>query len=83
MIHSYCIYDVQCNKSYPTQEGKTRTPWVGILTSPPFWSIVAAHFAYAYGLYTLMALLPTYMTFVLRFNFTAVFIFLCIKCYDL
>ena len=36
------------------------TPWVQILTSPPAWAIVIAHFCNNWGFYTLLTCIPTY-----------------------
>jgi len=38
------------------------------MTSLPMWAIMLSHFASNYGNYLLMILLPTYMTFVLKFD---------------
>lgn len=32
-----------------------------MLTSPPVWAIVAAHFSENWGFYTMLTQLPTYM----------------------
>ncbi|XP_025836852.1 putative inorganic phosphate cotransporter [Agrilus planipennis] len=44
------------------------TPWLSILTSLPFWAIMATHMAQNYGYETLMTELPTYMNQILRFD---------------
>uniref|UniRef100_A0A6Q2Y8U4 Sialin n=1 Tax=Esox lucius TaxID=8010 RepID=A0A6Q2Y8U4_ESOLU len=43
-------------------------PWASILTSLPLWAIVVAHFSYNWTFYTLLTLLPTYMSNVLGFS---------------
>ncbi|KAF3708010.1 Sialin Membrane glycoprotein SP55 [Channa argus] len=43
-------------------------PWQAIVTSKPLWAIVVAHFSYNWTFYTLLTLLPTYMSDVLGFN---------------
>jgi len=43
-------------------------PWRSILTSPPFWALLATHVAQNFGFYTLLTELPTYMSNVLHFN---------------
>uniref|UniRef100_A0A8C7KFG3 Sialin n=1 Tax=Oncorhynchus kisutch TaxID=8019 RepID=A0A8C7KFG3_ONCKI len=43
-------------------------PWGSILTSMPLWAIVVAHFSYNWTFYTLLTLLPTYMSDVLGFS---------------
>ncbi|KAJ8014130.1 hypothetical protein DPEC_G00037060 [Dallia pectoralis] len=43
-------------------------PWGSILTSLPLWAIVVAHFSYNWTFYTLLTLLPTYMSNVLGFS---------------
>ena len=35
-------------------------PWAQILTSPPVWAIVIAHFCSAWGFYTMLTCMPTY-----------------------
>lgn len=41
------------------------TPWKGILTSLPFWSILIAHCGQSLGFWTLLTELPSYMNSVL------------------
>lgn len=43
-------------------------PWTSILTSMPLWAIVVAHFSYNWTFYTLLTLLPTYMSKILGFS---------------
>lgn len=43
-------------------------PWRSILTSMPLWAIVVAHFCYNWTFYTLLTLLPTYMSDILGFS---------------
>ena len=43
-------------------------PWGSILTSVPLWAIVVAHFSYNWTFYTLLTLLPTYMSNILGFS---------------
>ncbi|XP_075977864.1 putative inorganic phosphate cotransporter [Anticarsia gemmatalis] len=45
-------------KTYPT-------PWSKILTSLPFWAVIAAHCGQNWGFFTLMTEMPTYMSKVL------------------
>ena len=40
---------------------KIRHPWKAMLTSPPVWAIVMAHFSENWGFYTLLTFLPTFM----------------------
>ena len=47
---------------------KLQTPWTKIATSRPVWSCAAAHFAYNWGIYTMLTCLPMYMHDVLQFN---------------
>ena len=51
---------------------KRQTPWLQMLKSGPLWAILCGHFASNWGNYTLMTLLPTYMTHVLKFNIKSV-----------
>ncbi|XP_078491658.1 sialin-like [Ciona intestinalis] len=51
------------------QEGvKRRTPWKSMLTSLPLLAILTGHFASNWGNYTLLTMLPTYMSSILKFN---------------
>ncbi|KAF6725584.1 Sialin [Oryzias melastigma] len=43
-------------------------PWKAILTSRPLLAIVVAHFSYNWTFYTLLTLLPTYMSDILGFS---------------
>ncbi|KAM3862824.1 sialin [Diretmus argenteus] len=43
-------------------------PWGAIVTSGPLWAIVVAHFSYNWTFYTLLTLLPTYMSDILGFS---------------
>ncbi|KAJ1524954.1 hypothetical protein ONE63_009810 [Megalurothrips usitatus] len=43
-------------------------PWKSILTSLPFWGILAAHMGQNYGYETLLTQLPTFMKQILHFN---------------
>ncbi|XP_015110296.1 putative inorganic phosphate cotransporter isoform X2 [Diachasma alloeum] len=46
------------------------TPWGAILTSLPFWSLVAAHCGQNWGFWTLITETPSYMKGVLNFDIT-------------
>lgn len=52
-------------------------PWGSILTSMPLWAIVVAHFSYNWTFYTLLTLLPTYMSDVLGFSIKEVSLYTC------
>lgn len=43
-------------------------PWRSIVTSMPVLAIVVAHFSYNWTFYTLLTLLPTYMSDILGFS---------------
>lgn len=43
-------------------------PWKSILTSLPFWAILAAHMGQNYGYETLLTQLPTFMKQILHVN---------------
>ena len=45
-------------------------PWRAIFTSLPVWGIVLGHASSNWGNYTLNQQLPTYLTDVLRFNYS-------------
>lgn len=47
---------------------KISHPWKAMLTSPPVWAIVAAHFSENWGFYTMLTQLPTFMNDVLDFK---------------
>ncbi|XP_031843952.1 major facilitator superfamily transporter 9 isoform X2 [Nomia melanderi] len=57
-----------------TSLGHTKTdekithPWKAMLTSPPVWAIIAAHFSENWGFYTMLTQLPTFMNDVLDFK---------------
>ena len=40
--------------------GDKSAPWAEFLRTPAVWAIIAAHFCYNYGYYTLLAWLPSY-----------------------
>lgn len=44
------------------------TPWMEMAKSVPLWAIMVAHVGHAYGLYTILTLLPTYLDTVLHFD---------------
>ncbi|XP_068975091.1 sialin isoform X1 [Bombus flavifrons] len=50
------------------KEEKITHPWKAMLTSPPVWAIVAAHFSENWGFYTMLTQLPTFMNDVLDFK---------------
>nr|XP_003706045.2 PREDICTED: vesicular glutamate transporter 2 isoform X1 [Megachile rotundata] len=51
-----------------SNKNKITYPWKSILTSPPVWAIVAAHFSENWGFYTMLTQLPTFMNDVLNFK---------------
>ncbi|CAL8095520.1 unnamed protein product [Orchesella dallaii] len=51
-----------------TSKVKVPTPWRAILTSMPFWAILVGHIGHAWGLYTLLHELPTYLKNMLHFD---------------
>ncbi|CAG7834263.1 unnamed protein product [Allacma fusca] len=57
-------------KSIGTQPRKAKlaVPWKQVLTSMPVWAIIVANTADAWGFYTFLTELPTYMKTVLHFN---------------
>lgn len=50
-------------------------PWRAIVTSTPLWAIVVAHFSYNWTFYTLLTLLPTYMSDILGFSIQQVILY--------
>jgi ACS family sodium-dependent inorganic phosphate cotransporter len=48
----------------------TKTPWLAIFTSMPVYAVSVAHFAYAWGYYTLLTQLPSYMRDIVHFDLT-------------
>ncbi|XP_014223284.1 sialin-like [Trichogramma pretiosum] len=51
-----------------THKNTPSVPWRHILTSPPFWALLAVQVGHDWGLYTLLTDLPKYMKNVLKFN---------------
>uniref|UniRef100_H2ZN02 Major facilitator superfamily (MFS) profile domain-containing protein n=1 Tax=Ciona savignyi TaxID=51511 RepID=H2ZN02_CIOSA len=47
---------------------KRRTPWLSMLTSLPLLAILTGHFASNWGNYTLLTMLPSYMSSILKFD---------------
>lgn len=54
------------------KDSKTKIPWIAMMTSLPLWAIITAHFGSNWANYTLMTMLPTYLTTVLNFNLSTV-----------
>ncbi|XP_078048351.1 major facilitator superfamily transporter 9 isoform X2 [Augochlora pura] len=50
------------------KEEKITHPWKKMLTSPPVWAIIAAHFSENWGFYTMLTQLPTFMSDILDFK---------------
>ncbi|KAG5898537.1 hypothetical protein JTB14_038488 [Gonioctena quinquepunctata] len=44
------------------------TPWKKILTSVPFWALIITQTGYSWGYWTLMADIPMFMNYVMKFN---------------
>jgi len=55
-----------------SQTVKVRTPWLSMVTSLPLLGILCGHFASNWGNYTLLTMLPTYMSTILKFDITSV-----------
>lgn len=49
-------------------EPEVPTPWLKMFTSVPMWAILVAHVGHAYGLYTILTMLPTYLKTALHFD---------------
>lgn len=60
------LFYVSCLAQLSTSAGNI--PWRAIATSRPLWAIVVAHFSYNWTFYTLLTLLPTYMSDILQFS---------------
>lgn len=56
------------SKTYYYVKGKVPTPWKAIFSSMPFWAILAGHIGHAWGLYTLLHELPSYLKNMLHFE---------------
>jgi ACS family sodium-dependent inorganic phosphate cotransporter len=52
----------------PMPRGRKPVPWGLFLRSRAVWAIIAAHFSYNYGYYTLLAWLPSYFEMALGLN---------------
>ncbi|XP_076438651.1 sialin-like [Babylonia areolata] len=62
---------IQQSIGYTEEQSKrVHPPWLRMLSSPPVWAIVVAHFAENWGFYTFLTELPTFMKHVLRFDMT-------------
>ncbi|XP_015174625.1 PREDICTED: sialin isoform X2 [Polistes dominula] len=57
---------IQSSIGVTTNKIKIKHPWKAMLTSPPVWAIVAAHFSENWGFYTMLTQLPTFMKDVLK-----------------
>jgi len=51
-----------------TEGGKVSTPWLSIFKSKPVWATIIAAISVDWGLYTFLALIPTYFKEVLQFD---------------
>lgn len=60
------------DRSAPHEE---RIPWRQILSQKPVWAIIVAHFCNNWGLYVLLAWLPSYFSSQLGINLRAVWIY--------
>lgn len=58
----------QSGNNNNNSDNKLPTPWLKILTSLPVLSICMGQIAFAWGLYTLLIELPTYLKTVLHFD---------------
>lgn len=61
----YLQKNISCFSS-PSQE-TPKIPWRSILTSGPVWAVAIAKFCWAWGFYTLLSKLPSYLATVLHF----------------
>ncbi|CAH0715897.1 unnamed protein product, partial [Brenthis ino] len=59
---------IECNAGSTdiSEQKKMPTPWKGIWTSLPFWSILLAHSGQSLGFWTLLTEMPSYMDKVLK-----------------
>eukprot|EP00210_Caulerpa_lentillifera_P004567 g4357.t1 len=55
-------------KFFEENKLKTKVPWKEILKSGPVWAIIAAHFCYNWGYFTLLAWLPSFFELALHLN---------------
>eukprot|EP00933_Yihiella_yeosuensis_P057796 TRINITY_DN57873_c0_g1_i1.p1 TRINITY_DN57873_c0_g1~~TRINITY_DN57873_c0_g1_i1.p1 ORF type:complete len:291 (+),score=43.39 TRINITY_DN57873_c0_g1_i1:84-875(+) len=56
--------------SAKSKDDEVPIPWQQILTCPPLWGIVAAHFCHDWGMYALLTWMPTYLNKALGFDLT-------------
>jgi len=54
------------------QEKELSIPWKAIVTSVPLWAIAIAQCSQAWGFYTLLTELPTYLKQILHFDIKTV-----------
>ncbi|XP_076636566.1 major facilitator superfamily transporter 9 [Colletes latitarsis] len=59
---------IKCSLGKTKEEEKVSHPWKAMMTSPPVWAIIAAHFSENWGFYTMLTQLPTFMNDVLDFK---------------
>ncbi|KAF2348527.1 Major facilitator superfamily [Trinorchestia longiramus] len=66
-----CVTDVPVTGSINVDldaRKKSNVPWTHIMTSPPFLSVMVAHFCSNWGFYCLLTEMPSYLSSVLHFN---------------
>uniref|UniRef100_A0A8C9T0E8 Sialin n=1 Tax=Scleropages formosus TaxID=113540 RepID=A0A8C9T0E8_SCLFO len=59
---------ITCSLKNELSPSSDRIPWGSICRSMSLWAIVVAHFSYNWTFYTLLTLLPTYMSNILGFS---------------
>lgn len=64
------------NESAGQNRQRKKIPWREILSKKPVWAIIVAHFSNNWGLYVLLAWLPSYFSSQLNINLRAVWIYI-------
>lgn len=65
-------YIIETTKNTVSAKGKHKTPWLAILKSKVFWSLVISLSCSHFGTYLFLTQLPTYMREILKFDIKSV-----------
>uniref|UniRef100_A0A1B6DWX2 Putative inorganic phosphate cotransporter n=1 Tax=Clastoptera arizonana TaxID=38151 RepID=A0A1B6DWX2_9HEMI len=60
-IESLLVHNTASQKGMPT-------PWKAIFTSVPMWALIITHFCHGWGFWTMLTMIPTYMSSILKFD---------------